>query len=208
MSRIPEFPLNVETADFIFKLADPAEREAALALRKEVYLRELGYVSIDPCEDRAFHPVVLAKPRGEVVASAAILGPELRPFEIEKYLNIDEILGPGRRPAMTGRLCIRPDFRKLRTSVPLLWGILYLTYAVALSRDFTDVLMYTTITRLRVFYEKGMFRLLDTSFFHPGRGLPAYVMNLDVAALKARLSDGQSPLLRFLMSFAAGAQRP
>ncbi len=197
MSVNAELPLTFRIGDLVFKLADAAEREAALALRKKVYSKQYGHVPIDPCEDRAYHPVVLAGPNRELVGCAAILGPELRPFEIERFIDIDEILGPGRRPGLTGRLCIRPDFRDLQRSVRILSGVMYLTYAVTIRRGFTDLLIYVPASLIS-FYEKALFRRLDVTFFHPGPGFEAHLMNLDISGVRQRLADPASFLAKLL----------
>ena len=95
------------------------DRDAALEVREQLYCNELGY-RWESREDRFDAGATIAVIRtqdGRVIGSIRIVGPEARPFEIEKYIPIGDILPQDSRPAEVNRYCVVPAFRGIANSV-------------------------------------------------------------------------------------------
>lgn len=183
--------------DLVFKLANEDERARAFALREQTFLEELGQVGYDPLDEVAHH-LVACRPGGEVVATFRILGPEHRPFDFEKLLDMERVLTAGRTPGMVARLCIRKDYRTVRRSTFMQMGILKLSHDFAISRGITDLFMYT-FPHLLKFYRGIFFDSLGVSFEHPVWGT-VHLMHQDVAALPENCRRSRSSLARALFT--------
>lgn len=178
-----------------FKVADPGERERALALRREIYGREHGRIPDD--EPDAVH-FVARTDAGEVVGAFRLLPPETRPFEFEPMVDVRTLLLPGRRPAHIGRLCVREDHRVVRRGMFLHLGLMTITLAYAEKHAITDLVLYT-FESLTAFYRVAFFRDARLPFEHPEWG-PQVLMHLDVGDLAARCAESTSPTARLLAS--------
>ena len=111
-----------------FKVADAAERPLALALRREVYHEEFGHLPVDDLDERAYHLVARSE-NGEIIATLRIVGPEQRPFDIERYVDLGAFFPAERSLALVGGLCIGRDYRSVTRTRFLPIGMFKLAYA-------------------------------------------------------------------------------
>lgn len=185
-----------------FKVADDLERAEAIRLRGEIYERELGYHGTDEFDDRA-HQLIALDSNGEICAAIRILGPNHRPFEIERFVRLADIVAVGRTPAQIGGFWIRPTDRRVHSSSFLPLGMLKLAYVFAGKQGITDFLMRTHITQLQRFYERGFFQLVEgLSFDHPDWGR-VYVMHLDLLRFQTTHAASADPIARYLLTESA-----
>lgn len=180
-----------------FKVADEAERAQALRLRQAIYEAELGYDPIDEFDETA--PQLIAIDGStELLAALRILTPDQRPLELERFVDLSEVLPPGCAPGQIGALWIRPDQRRVSSRALLPMALLKLAYAFARKRGITDLVLRTPVPALRRFYGRAFFRPLDhLGFRHPVCGF-VHVMHLNLRALEAERSRLQDPVARFL----------
>jgi Acetyltransferase (GNAT) domain len=95
------------------------DRADALGLRSAIYCEELGYkwdAPEDEYDDGAFL-CVFRTPDSQPIGSLRIVRPEQRPFEVEKYVRIDDLLPQDSRPAEVNRFCVLPPFRSVSSLV-------------------------------------------------------------------------------------------
>lgn len=183
--------------DLVFKVADDSERSLALGLRQIIYEEELGPTGFDPLDQLSDH-LVACDPSGAVVAAFRLVGPEQRPFDFERHLDLRSYLAKERTAAFLGRMCIRRDYRAVRKSAFVQMGMLKLAHDYAIKRGITDFFMYT-FTHLLKFYRGVFFQPLGISFEHPVWGL-VHLMHLDVVALRGRCLHSRSSLAKVLFS--------
>jgi predicted GNAT family N-acyltransferase len=177
-----------------FKLAD-TELQAASQLLQAVYAKAWGHVPNDGLDERAYH-LVATDSAGEVVAAVRLLGPDQRPFDLERHVRLSDFIGPDRLPAQIGRLCIRDDYRTIRRSALVQMGMLKLTYDFANKRRYTDLVMYT-YPQLVNFYRGSFFELVGREFEHEHWGT-VIVMHLDLLQLEPRCRRSRSLVARML----------
>jgi hypothetical protein len=180
-----------------FRVAAGEERTRALELQHQVYAEDLGHVPEDSFDARA-HFLVACADNGGVVAVFRLVGPEQRPFDLEAFVNVKEILAPGRIPALVGRLCIRRDHRNISKHMFLQIGLFKLAYAFAEKRGITDLLLYT-YPKLIAFYRGALFNLVNRTFEHPDWGT-VHLMHLDLLGLEARCAQSRNRLARLLFA--------
>ena len=142
-----------------FKLASGPERTEAIRLRKELYQEELGYHGSDEFDDDA-HQLIAVDEDGQIVGAIRILDPLQRPFEIERFVNIESILGDNRTPGQIGGFWIRTADRRVQGGAFLPLGMLKVAFMFARKRGITDFVMRTHVGALQRFYERGLFRLV------------------------------------------------
>jgi predicted GNAT family N-acyltransferase len=147
-----------EPSGLRFQVADSELAKRAIKLRESVYGRDLGHVPDDGLDDRATHFVAVAT-RGEVISSFRLLGPELRPFDLESSVDLEALLGCDARPALVGRLCVHPAYRRIPHSVSVHTGLLELALCYCRENKISDLLLYT-YDNLRRFYRAA--RFVDT----------------------------------------------
>jgi predicted GNAT family N-acyltransferase len=162
-----------------FKVADPEERDVLLGQRRTIFSSDLGYVPDDGLDDVACH-LIACTSDSEVIAAFRLLEAHHRPFDFEEVLSLDGVVEAGRRPAMIGRLWVRPDRRGIRTSMAVHQGLLRLAIQVAKDRSISDYYL-STFTRLITFYRAASFRDTGTVHIHSGWG-PLHVMHRDLFA--------------------------
>ena len=152
----------------LFRVAGGDLIDEVLRFRESVYARDLGHVPRDGNEESACH-FVAQMPSGIIVASFRLLGPEARPFDLESSVDLGLLLGPDARPALVGRLCTHPGYRKVSESIPIHGGLLRLALGYAAEHRVTDLLLYT-YDNLRNFYRAA--RFVDTQLLveHPDWG--------------------------------------
>lgn len=177
-----------------FKVAAGEECRSALELRDEVYTSDLGHVPIDGRDDAATHLVAVDADRRVVAAFRVV---EERPFDFERFVSIDDLIGDGRNPALIGRLCVRPEHRSVRRSSFLLMGMLKLAHAYAERRSISDFFLYTYPNLIK-FYRGAFFDLLGVTVPHPDWG-EVHLMRMDVLALERRCATSRSAVARLLL---------
>jgi predicted GNAT family N-acyltransferase len=182
-----------------FKVASTRERQRVLAMRREVYAVDWPAVPttqvVDVLDETAYHLLAMAEGDEALVGAARIVTAAHRPFDIEHYLSLADILPPGREPAEIGRLCVRHEWRQIRMPLVHL-GILKLAIAVAERAGVSDLLL-TALPKLRSLYTKGFFERVGIRFTHPTWG-EVDVMRLDLTTLPARLAHTQQATARLL----------
>lgn len=165
--------------------ATVADRQRAVALEAQVYADEHAHVP--PVEHGATYFV--AKTVGDdLIASFRILGPEHRPFDFEQQSALP-FLETGRRVALIGRLCVRPDFRTTGRQAALPVEMLRVARAHCEHEGYTDLVMYT-FPKLCRFYERALFRRCHASFHHDGYHTEMEILRLDLMHLRALLASG------------------
>jgi predicted GNAT family N-acyltransferase len=177
-----------------FKVAAGKERLRAVEFRNRVYEQEFGDAATDELESRAFYLVACAV-AGEVVATFRLVAE--RPFEVERYVDLGDSIAPSRRAAELGRLCVQPEWRRIRQQTFLHLGMLKLAIEFAQQRDITDFFI-GALGSLRNFYGRALFRPLGLSYHHPVGGV-LHVMRLDLVALRAEHGDSDEPFFRLLL---------
>lgn len=173
----------MDKGDLIFRVAGPENLEEALHLREAVYERDRGYLPNDQLEDLAKHFVAIASSR--VVGYLRLLGPETRPFDLEASVDLRDLLGPDARPALVGRLCIHPSYRRIGKSLPIGTGLLSFILCYAGQHKITDLLLYT-YDDLRNFYRAARFVDTNITFHHRDWG--------KVRLMRRRLGVGKKRL--------------
>jgi hypothetical protein len=146
----------------------------ALEVRRRVYIEEFGFDlggsgPGDEIDRRADH-LVAKNQSGEAVASLRLLDASARPFEIERFLNLEPHLGLAWHPAEITRLCILGPYRRITHAsfvhLALLRAILQLTR----ERGITHIVAWTR-RELMPFYRYVLFDVYeDVTFTHPGIG--------------------------------------
>ncbi len=184
---------------FVFKLANDAERRAAIAMRTPIYAAEFGSDGIDEFDDVAYHVVGLTA--GAVVAAVRILGPEHRPFDLESLFNLSDVLPPKRVPAEISRFCVDPAHRQLHRHHMLHFGMLKAIYDLATKLNITDIVTLG-LPSLKNLYRIGYFREMGAPCVHPGWGLLLHPMRLDLVELRRRHISSSNRLASLLLSGA------
>jgi predicted GNAT family N-acyltransferase len=180
-----------------FRVAKGLDRPRAMELLRHVYVEAYGHVPNDGLDEQA-HFLVVALADGQLAATVRVLGPEQRPFDLESSVPLSQFVSGDRCIAEIGRLCIRTDYRSIRKSTFIQFGMLKLAYAFARKRGITDFVMYT-YPELIDFYRRALFELVDVTFTHPDWG-DVHVMRLDLLSLETRFSGSDTPLGRILFS--------
>jgi predicted GNAT family N-acyltransferase len=182
--------------NILFKVATSSERTEAIRLQGEIYREELGYAP-DDSESPVGHYLIALDEQGTLLATARLVGPEQRPFEIEKYVDLDSLLPGAGAIALAGRLCVHPDHRKLPGSMFILAGLLKHTYEFASTQGWTDLVIYPR-TELVEFYRGALFEESGVTFVDPDFGLEMHVMRLELHHLERRLSRLAAPVAKLM----------
>ena len=179
----------------VFKVADDAEREHALALRRRIYSSELGCDGTDEFDDRADHLVACSE-SGEVLAALRVVRPGNGPFECEKYVTLSQFISPGRFPAEVSRFCVEPERRYLDPKHVVQIGVLKLLISFSEVHGVTDIVTLV-MPHLRNFYRLVFFRRRGDPIQHATFGT-AHFLHLDVSDARARHGRSANPLARLL----------
>lgn len=182
---------------FTFKEATHHERTEAIALFRQVYRRDIGHVPEDAFDPVAHH-LIAKTAADEVVASFRLLGPQQRPFDIERFCDLSPHLSPEATPALLGRLSVRHDMRSMHHAVVLQLGMLKLAILFAQTRAISDLFLYA-MPHLITFYRGAFFRPLDCNFFYAPLYTSMRIMQLDLRDLERRQLESKSPRLYFLL---------
>lgn len=179
-----------------FKVADPRERAQAFELQREVYGVDVGHIPHDDFDERAYYLIAQDR-KQEVVAAFRVVGPEQRPFDLERFVDLSPLIAADRSVALVGRLCIRHSYREVSRKLILPVAMMKLAFVFARKHSFTDFVMYT-FPHLLNFYRRAFFRTIDLTFEHPGYCCRMHVMHLDLIDLERQLSQSREPMARLL----------
>jgi hypothetical protein len=167
------------------------DAQEALGIRHRVYGEEFGFdvgAASGPDEiDARAHHLVAKTATGEAVASLRFLDASARPFEIERFLDIDAHLAPGCRPAEITRLCILAPYRRITHASFVHLALLRSVLELAQRLDTTHIVAWTR-DELMPFYKYILFDAYDdVTFTHPGiRDARHTMVILDLAAFAER----------------------
>ena len=184
--------------DLTFKVASSEERASAIALQSEVYAEELGHSPDDSSYPGALY-LIAQDAGGHLLATARLVGPEQRPFEIERFVDLSRVFPGEPRLALGGRLCVHPSHRRVPASMFILAGLLNLTHTLATARDWTKLIIYPR-TELVPFYRGAMFRETGVTFLEPDFDLTMHLMYWDVKRFRQLPGTSVGPLARRLRS--------
>lgn len=182
----------------IFKVADHDEKARAIRFQEEVYKEELGHAP-DDSRWPAAHYLIALDADQSLLATARLVGPDQRPFEIERYVDLSSLFPANCAVALAGRLCVHPAHRRVPRSMFILTGLLKLTYAFATNQAWTDLIIYPR-TELVEFYRGALFEESGLTFVEPDFDLEMHVMVLQLKRLERRLALSKAPLARLLRS--------
>ena len=180
---------------FTFKVATACERDQAQSLFESVYQQDVGYVPRDELDPVA-HYLIAQSNDHRVVGTFRLLGPKHRPFDIERYIDLSKHLPVGAAPALTGRLSICSDQRRVPHTLAIQIGLLRLACEFAKKNDITHLLLYT-LSHLSTFYRKASFESTGVSFTFEPLKRRMHIMKLDLSKLSSSPSTAHS-LTRFM----------
>lgn len=179
----------------VFKIADATEVEAALDLRRAIYTAEMPNPGIDLYDRIAWH--LIAKRNGRIVAASRMVGPNVRPLEIESYLDLSPFVKPGRLPAQVGGFVVLKSERVVTKNSMAALGMLKLAHILAAKIGVTDFVTYV-YPSLRRFYRGGLFTDPDVSFEHPLWG-SVYFLHSDLVEVRKRPDSPSARAARFIL---------
>lgn len=187
---------------FRFKQANELERVQAIRLRDRIYEEETRHIPADHLDERAIHLVALAA-GGVVVATSRLVGPECRPYEFERHIDLSAFTKPQDRIGLVGRFCVAHEWRQIPNSVWLHLGMLKLMYLTAKKTRITHLVMYT-FDHLLTFYRGAYFEELDgVSFFHHGYQQTMHLMQLEIATFEQQHLRAGGRLAKIFSSIEA-----
>ncbi len=144
----------------------------ALDFRLEVYRSTWPDVPssavVDSLDPRAQH-FIATNSAGDIVGAFRFVPPDARPFDIESYIDLRDVLPIDSTPAEVGRLCIRPTHRNSTAGVRICMGLLEQALLKASEFAVTDFVMKCA-SRLISFYRVAGFQPVGHSFIHPSYG--------------------------------------
>jgi predicted GNAT family N-acyltransferase len=181
-----------------FKKATAPEQVQARILFNQVYSRDVNYVPSDEFDEDATYLIAL-NPADELIASLRFLGPEFRPFEIERFYNLSESLSSDRTAGLVGRLSVRHDHRGVPDSILVHFGLLKLAVEYANQIRVTDLFLYT-LPHLLNFYRSVFFRPVGCSFEYPPLAARMHIMRLDLAELERRCRQSGSVRAQLMLT--------
>jgi hypothetical protein len=179
-----------------FKVADREERTRAIELQRLVYSGDVGHIPQDEFDENG-HYLVVTDANRNIIGAFRIVGPEHRPFDLERFVDLSQLIGAERLVGLIGRLCIRHADRNVTRRALLPAGMMRLAFVFSAKHGFTDLVMYT-FDHLLNFYRAAFFQPLNLDFYHPGYGCRMHVMHLDLVDLESRLARSRHPMGRFL----------
>lgn len=180
-----------------FKLADDGERERALDLRRRIYTAELGDPGIDRFDTVAAH-LIATDAQGIVVSTLRVVGPQERPFDLERFVPLDPILTDESRPAEVSRFCVEPNHRAIHRGQLVHLGMLKLLYEFARQQGITDLLTLG-LPDLETLYKIAFFIPMNVMIEHPTWG-HVRVMHFNMAKTRSENKTSRHPIARLLFS--------
>jgi len=178
-----------------FKVADVLERDRAFELRGRVYREELGHDGLDGFDEHAHHLIAIDRD-GKLLAALRIVGPDQRPFDMERLVTLADFLPGDRVPGELSRFCVDPAFRRVERGSFVHLGMFKLAHSFARKHGLTDFVTLA-LPHLRNGYRVGFFRSVGPDLIHPTWG-PVSLMHLDLIDLKQRYGRSSRPMARLL----------
>lgn len=167
-------------------LGDAGDREAALAVRRDVYRADLRAelpLAGDDVDARA-HLCVVRTPDGSPVASLRIVAPEDRPFDIERHVELRSVLPADARPAEMSRFAVVPEQRAMGSGVHL--AAFAFAFELAARQRWSHFVLMALDDTLAM-WRWLQFEPTGLRFCHPGfHDRIAEVMALDLRDVAAR----------------------
>ncbi|MBI1817549.1 MAG: GNAT family N-acetyltransferase [Deltaproteobacteria bacterium] len=178
-------------------MGDQNDRVDAIRVRRQVYCTELGYQGEEDAVDQRAHLCVVRTNDGEAVASLRIVGPAQRPFEIETFRSLDEILPLEHRAAEISRFCALPAFRSISSLVHL--AAFKFAFGLADCEGFSHFVIWSKPI-LAPIYRYLLFETIrDVQFEHPGLGNERHaVLVLDLRDIVTRYRQTRPALWSLL----------
>lgn len=152
------------SSPFSFEVLQDSDPSEAVTFCRRIYESDLGCWPADSYDSRARH-FVARDDKGQVVAACRLLGPWLRPFDLESRVDIDDVVGRAAHPALVGRLCVDQQVRHIAVSLRIHLGLLAVVVNSAMQDQITDLLLYS-YPRLRSLYLAGGFEDTGVAFAH------------------------------------------
>ncbi|TVR48488.1 MAG: GNAT family N-acetyltransferase [Planctomycetota bacterium] len=123
--------VDISWSRFLIKtVSNAAEREAALRLRHQVFMRELlgrdteNLLDQDAFDDICDHLAIIEQATGTMVGTYRFISSDFcQDFYTQTEFNLDDLLGQEGRKLEVGRACIHPDFRNGFTFIALWKGL-------------------------------------------------------------------------------------
>jgi hypothetical protein len=175
------------------------DRAAALEVRNAVYCEELGHrweSPADEFDDRA-HLCVVRDPSNLPIASVRILGPEGRPFEIETFLDLSQVLPKDSRAAEMNRFAILPPHRKISSSVHL--ALFKFSMDLAALERFSHFVLATKAQVAPIYRYLGFEQVPGYSFAHRTLGNDRHdLFLLSLREMLEKFKRTRHPLLRLV----------
>jgi hypothetical protein len=176
-----------------------ADRADALRVREIVYCQELGYRWGSPSDEYDSRAILclVRSVNGEAIGSFRIVGPTARPFEVDRFLRLDEILPPNSRPAEMNRFCVLAPYRSISSSLHLALFKFSLDLA---RRDHLSHFVLAAKPSIAPIYRYLGFDLVSgTRFEHTGLGGDLHdLFVMDLGKLEERYASTGHPLARLL----------
>lgn len=184
-----------------FRLAEGPVRDECISLRASIYSSELGHHGADEFDAQSRH-VVATTAEGEIVGACRMIGPEIRPLEIEGFVDLDSLLGPKSVPAQIGGLWIAPTSRRVRTGQLLPLALMRCLLHLAQGLGVTDIVLRTHVDQVKPLYSRAGFREQpELAFKHPKWGA-VYVMSMNLGTLEESARRTRDPIRLFLVEGA------
>ncbi len=178
-----------------------ADRVDALSVRYQVYCEELGY-KWNSAQDEFDAQAVICVVRtgdGSAVASLRIVGPEARPFEVEKFVSIEDILPANSWPAELNRFCVLPHLRTISSSVHV--ALFNFAFGLARRQRFSHFVLASKPS-IEAIYRFLLFEVIEgRSFRHSGMGDERHnLMLLDLRNLSERYRQARHPFAHLMLA--------
>lgn len=177
--------------EYLCEWVKGSDAKEAIEIRRLVYIEEFGFDlggegPSDEIDNRAYH-LVAKTSAGDLVASLRLVDEPGRPFEIERFVDLESFLRPGWHPAEITRLCILAPFRRITQAsfvhLSLFEAVLRLTHRLRISH-----IVASTRQELMPVYRYLLFDAYpDITYSHPEIGNALHtLMSLDLAAFPER----------------------
>ena len=179
---------------------DDVDRADALLVRYRVYCEELGYrwdTAEDSFDARADICAIRARD-GAAIASLRILGPEARPFEVERFARIDHLAPQQSRLAEISRFCVLPPFRHISSFVH--FAAFQFAFDLARLERFSHFIVWVKPS-LEPIYRYLLFEAVEDAreFQHPDLGNALHrILLLNLNGLAERYGKSRHPLAKLL----------
>lgn len=148
----------------VVKIANPREREIAIARRAEIYTAELGHHGLDEYDRGAVHLVALDE-GGEMLGACRLLGPQPLPTELEGFVQLGSLLPCGGYSMQAGGLWVLKHKVDLKRRIFVALALWRRALSLAAKTGAT-ALVVRTLPRLSPYYRSVGFQSLSQALFH------------------------------------------